>query len=138
MTPLDEAMRISQFNQYNQYNGGHPAQKSSLDVVREKLSALTSDELGMLRGTNEFNHSFGSYQLGLQEYVMNKFASEYASTEKGRSELDDVSRTIDMSLESVRKKSKQEKERLEKLAKLLEENPDILNQLKPKDGKDEK
>lgn len=128
----------SQINQFNNYNVV-PNQTTILDEVRNKLTSLTSDELISLRNMQEFAVTFETYQAGLQEYVMNKFAYEYANTDKGRSELTQVNSVIDTNIGIVRERARQEKEKLSMLSKLLEENPELIKQLEgSKNGKNSK
>lgn len=122
--PIKLASQINQFNSYNV-----DSRQNIIDEVRTKLTSLTQDEFESLRNTQEFSRAFTIYQTGLQEYVMNKFAYEYTNTDKGRAEISQVNTIIDNSIEVVREAAKREKEKLSKLSRLLEENPDLINQL---------
>lgn len=135
LDPIRAAAQINQFNNYNVV----PQQLSLLDEVRNKLTSLTQDELISLNSMPEFASTFAIYKAGLQDYVMNKFAYEYANTDKGKSEVAQVNAVIDSNLGIVRERAREEKEKLSKLSRLLEENPELIKQLEgSKNGKNSK
>lgn len=126
--------KLAQLNQYNQINLQN-AGPSPLETIKQKLTSLSQEELSALMGIESFVIPYQTYQQGLQEYVLGKFANEYVTTDKGRNEIETLQKGLDSNIDHIRRQAQTEKEELLKLSKLLKENPDLLKQIN-KDNND--
>lgn len=124
----EDIMRQVQFNQMTQQNI-YVQQNSAFDEYSKLLQDLTQEEQSILVKNEEYVNSRIIFEQGFSEFLASKFKDEYISTKGGESCMKNLMDTTKNVIGKIKDEVKEERERLRTLSKLLQDNPNILDEI---------
>lgn len=124
-----QQMQYAKMQQAQQQQGGSTA---LLEEFRGVLSALTTDEQQYLVQVPEFTSAKQLYDAGFMDYLGGKFAAEYLATPVGKQAIENLTDVAKKTVNNIKDTTRERNMRLEALAKLAEEDPDIQKKLQEK------
>lgn len=117
-----------QFNQ--QLNVYQQIQKNkSMEEFNQIISSLSQSEQSELMSSQSFIEAKSYYEECFIEYLASKFGNEFLSSQLGDKAATELLSATKSGLDSIQYKAKQRDEKLQKLAELLERNPELAKQL---------
>lgn len=131
-TPFEELLDKYKM-QLNQMNIiPNQEQYKVVNDINDALKGLNNEELTILYGDNEFKEIKNYYDIYFMEFLVNKFSYEFTNTEKGSKIGSNLLNVIKNKTNIIRENLNEERSKINELARILKDNPNIINQLKNK------
>lgn len=102
---------------------------SVLDEIQKITSSLTEEEKTAVLNSEEYKSAQAVYETGFMSFLNNRFYMEYLNTPEGRIAGENLLKTISEKKSSVQVEIQKRNARLEKLAKFLEDNPELAKKM---------
>lgn len=110
--------------------GSGSPQYSLLEEININSSNLTDDEKKLIENSPEYTEAKNLFESGFMAFLGSKFSGEYILTPQGKVAGEKLLEV----LKDVKAKAKQEiankTEKLQKVAELLEQHPELLDKIK--------
>lgn len=134
---MDQIRRQLEFqqNQYGKMQNAITQQNGATSLLEEFkrcLSELTQDEQNYLTQIPEFIQSKQIYEAGFIDFLGGKFASEYLSTPVGKQAIENLTETTKRAVKNIKDSARERNIKLEALAALAAEDPEIQKKLQEK------
>lgn len=114
-------------------------QVTAIDRVTEIVSGLSQEEQMHLANSEQFSSAKALFDRTFLDFMQNKYKQEFMNTQRGQQVAQNLLDTTNGVVGSVREQSRLEREKLSRLTRLLEDNPNLLNELEAKrNGKETK
>lgn len=121
--------------QYNKLQQAQQQQQGSaglLDDFKNVVAGLTADEQQYLMTVPEFAQAKQIYESGFMDFLGSKFSGEYLSTPLGKQSIENLTETAKKTVKHIKDAAKERNKRLEALAALAAEDPEIQKKLQEK------
>ena len=125
-------MQMMQYNKMQQAQQQQGGSNALMDEFKGILAGLTPDEQQYLVQVPEFTQAKQVYDAGFMDYLGSKFAPEYLSTPVGKQAIENLTETAKRTVNNIKDATKERNQRLEALARLAEEDPEIQKKLQEK------
>lgn len=129
MKDLEIMMRTKSPQQIQQ------VQQTPIDDVSRVVSGLSQQEQMMLSENEEFIQAKSIFDRAFLDYLQDKCKIEFAQTQYGQQVSQNLLDKTNLAVSSIREKGREELERINRLSKLLEQNPDLLSKLESENGR---
>ncbi len=134
---MDQIRRQLEFqqNQYGKMQNAITQQNGATSLLEEFkrcLSELTQDEQNYLTQVPEFIQSKQIYEAGFIDFLGGKFAAEYLNTPVGRQAIENLTETTKRAVKNIKDSARERNIKLEALASLAAEDPEIQKKLQEK------
>lgn len=121
--------------QYQKMQQAQQQQQGSaglLEDFKNVIAGLTADEQQYLIQVPEFTQAKQIYETGFLDFLGGKFAGEYLSTPVGKQAIEHLTETAKHTVKNIKEAAKERNQRLEALAALAAEDPEIQKKLQEK------
>lgn len=102
---------------------------SVFEEINKITSSLTDEEKSKILNSEEYKSAQALYETGFFAFLNGKFFLEYSTTKEGRIAGENLLEIISKLKTEVQEEVKKEKEKLAKLYKLMEQDPDLRKKL---------
>lgn len=117
--------RVPQLDYMKQYQQS----PSVLEEINKITASFSDEEKIAILNSAEYKSAQATYESGFMAFLNNKFCLEFLNTPEGRIAGENLLKTISEKKDSVKKDIQERNAKLEKLAILLEQNPELKKQL---------
>lgn len=124
----EDFMRQFQINQLTQQNI-YVQQNTLFDEYSKMLQELSPEEQTVLVKNQDYLNSRMAFEQGFSEFLATKFKDEYINTKGGDACMKNLMETTKSAIDKIKDEVKEERERLRTLSKLLQDNPNILDEI---------
>lgn len=125
-------MQMQQYNKMQQASQQQQGPNGLLEDFKNSIATLSQDEQQYLVQTAEFIQAKAVYEQGFIDFLGGKFANEYLNTPVGKQAIENLIETSKRSVKTIKDAAKERNQKLEALARLAEEDPEIQKKLQEK------
>lgn len=118
--------------QYQKMQQAQQLQQGSsglLENFKNVISELTPDEQQYLNTITEFIQAKQIYETGFLDFLGSKFSNEYLSTPIGKQAIENLTDVTKNVVKNIKEATKERNKKLEALAALAAEDPEIQKKL---------
>lgn len=108
------------------------AQQTTIDKVADIISGLSQDEQVSLSMSEQFVKAKTLFDTTFLDFIQGKFKAEFMATQNGQKAAQNLLDTTSNVVGSLKERNRIEREKLARLTQLLEQNPNLLNELEAK------
>jgi len=125
-------MQQAQLQKMQQAQQSQQGSTTLLEEFKANVAALSQDEQQYLMSTPEFTQAKNIYEQGFMEFLSSRFSGEYLATPVGKQAIENLNETCKHSIKTIKDAARERNQRLEALARLAEEDPEIQKKLQEK------
>lgn len=122
----------AQYNKMQQAQQQQQGSSNLLDEFKGVISSISQEEQQYLVSLPEFIQAKQIYEAGFIDFLGGKFAGEYLSTPVGKQAIENLIETTKNTIKSIKDAAKERNQKLEALAALAAEDPEIQKKLQEK------
>ena len=134
MDKMRQDLEMQQIQYAKMQQAAQQQQGSSnlLDDFKNTISGLTQDEQTYLMQMPEFTQAKQIYEAGFMDFLGTKYAGEYLTTPVGKQAIENLTEVAKQTVKNIKDAAKERNQRLEALAQLAAEDPEIQKKLQEK------
>lgn len=131
---MRQDLEMQQMQYAKMQNAAQQQQGSAglFDEFKAVFTNLSQDEQQYLVQVPEFTQAKQIYDTGFMDYLGGKFAAEYLSTPVGKQAIENLTDVAKKTVTNIKEAARERNQKLEALARLAEEDPEIQKKLQEK------